>query len=73
MIQIPQLAGHHRPANETPLNGVSLACRLWPNIECWLGSFAILRGSGRVLLKNYISVILKGVRTLCPPSGSAHG
>ena len=23
------------------LNGVSLAGRWWPNIECWLGSFVI--------------------------------
>ena len=26
-IQISQKAGHHRPASETPLNGVLLACR----------------------------------------------
>ena len=32
-------------------NGVSLAYRLWPKIESWLGSFTILRGSGPVLLK----------------------
>ena len=54
MIQIPLLAGHHRAASETQFNGVSQACRLWPNIECWLGSFAILRGSGRVLLKTFV-------------------
>ena len=24
------------------LNGVSLACRLWPEFECWLDSFVIL-------------------------------
>ena len=29
--------GHH-------LNGVSLACRSWPNIECWLGSFCDFSG-----------------------------
>ena len=33
------------------LNGVLLACQWWPNIECWLGSFVIFRGSGCVLLK----------------------
>ena len=33
------------------LNGVSLACRWWPPIECWLGSFVIFRGSRPVLLK----------------------
>ena len=39
------------PPAKCHLNGTSLACRLWPNIECWLGSFTILRGSGSVLLK----------------------
>ena len=39
------------PAKRHCLNGVSLVCRLWNNIECWLGSFEILRGSGPVLLK----------------------
>ena len=43
-MQIPLLAGHHRPASETSLNGVSLAFRLWPNIECWLGSFTNFKG-----------------------------
>ena len=49
-------AGQHRHANETPchLNGVSLACRWWPNIQCWLGSFVIFRGSGPILLENAI-------------------
>ena len=36
--------GHHRPPSKTPLNGVSLAGRCWPNIECWLGSFVIFQG-----------------------------
>ena len=38
-------AGHHRPTSETPLNGVSLACRRWPNIEYWVGSFVIFQGT----------------------------
>ena len=25
----------------------------WPNIECWIGSFVILRGSGPVLLRKF--------------------
>ena len=50
MIQIPIFAGHRRTARD----GVSLVCRLWPSIECWLCSFAILRGSGPVLLKKTI-------------------
>ena len=53
-IQISLKAGHHRPASETPLNGVSLACRWWPNVECWLGSFENSWGSGPVLLRNSI-------------------
>ena len=36
------------------LNGVSLACRWWPKIKCWLGSFVIFRGSGPVLQRNPI-------------------
>ena len=43
-IQISQKAGHHRSASETPLNGVSLACWWWPNVECWLGSFWEFQG-----------------------------
>ena len=42
------------PPAKRHLNGVSLACRFWPKIESWLGSFTILRGSGPVLLKNPI-------------------
>ena len=50
-----------------------MACRLWPKIESWLGSFAILRGSGPLLLKNYIFVILEGGSgPPVPPSGYAH-
>ena len=52
-IQISLKAGHW-PASETPLNGVLLACRWWPNVECWLGSFENSRGSGPVLLRNSI-------------------
>ena len=51
-IQISLKAGHHRPASEAPLNGISLACRCWPNVECWLVSFENFRGSGSVLLRN---------------------
>ena len=36
------------------LNGVSLACRLWPKIECWYGSLWFFNGSGPVLLRNPI-------------------
>ena len=40
------------------LNGVSLACRWWPNIECWLGSFVIVQGIGNSIAKKpYIFVI----------------
>ena len=42
----------------TPLNGVPLAYRWWPNIECWLGSFVIFRGSGPVFLRNPIFFVI---------------
>ena len=38
-------------------DGISLACRGWPNIECWLDSFVIVRGiraSIAFLLRNPI-------------------
>ena len=67
MIQIPLLADKYWPA------GVSQARRLWPKIECWLGSYTILRGSGPILLKNlYFCDSQGGVWTPVPPSGSAH-
>ena len=74
-IQIPLKAGHHRPASETPSNGVSQTARYWPNIGCWLGSFLIYRGSGPVLLSNPIDCAFSrgGVQTPCPLSESAHG
>ena len=62
------------PPAKRHLNGVSLACRLRPKIESWLGSFTIIRGSGPVLLKHYIFVIFEGRSgpPALPPSGSAH-
>ena len=51
-------------------NGVSLAGRWWPNIECWIGSFVILRGSRPVFLRNQIFLeFSRGGRvwTPCPP------
>ena len=55
------------------LNGISLVGRWWPNIECWLGSFVIFRGSGPVLLRNHIFLwFFMGSGPLCPTSGSAH-
>ena len=40
-IQIPLKRAIIAPPAKRHLNGVSLAGKLWPNIECWLGSFAI--------------------------------
>ena len=31
------------PPAKRHLNGISLAGRRWPNIECWIGSYVILR------------------------------
>ena len=42
------------------LNGVSLAGRSWPVMECWLGSLVISKGSGPVLQNPY-NVIFQGV------------
>ena len=36
------------------LNGVSLACRCWPNIESWFGSFVNFQGSESLLLRKPI-------------------
>ena len=50
-------------------NGVSLACRWWPNIECWLGSFVIFQGFRTSIAKKpYILWFFRGgVRIPCPP------
>ena len=40
------------------LNGVLLADRWWPNIECWLGSFGIFIGSGPILLENPVFFVI---------------
>ena len=51
----------------------SLACRWWPNIECWLGWFTIFSGSGAVLLRNLILLwFFKGSGSAVTHSGSAH-
>ena len=42
------------PSAKRHLNGVSLACRRWLSIACWLGSFVIFWGSRPVLLRNLI-------------------
>ena len=57
------------PPAKRHLNGVSLAGRLncvwlagrwWPNIECWTGSFVILRGRTSVAMERFIFVIFQG-------------
>ena len=56
------------PPAKRHLNGVSLVCWWWPNIECWLGSFVIFRGSRPVLLRNPIFLwFFRVVRTPGPP------
>ena len=59
-IQISLKSGHHRPASETPFKWRFAGCRRWPNVECWLGSFENLRGSGPVLLRYSIFLWLTG-------------
>ena len=59
-IQISQKAGHHRHASKTPLNGVSLPCWWWPNVECWLGSFWEFQGiRSSIAKKFYVFVIIQ--------------
>ena len=49
------------PPAKRHLNGVSLACCWWPNIECRLGSFVIFQGIWTKIAKNpYIVVIFQG-------------
>ena len=62
------------PPAKRHLNGVSLAGRWWPNIECWIGSLVILRGSGPVLLRIPIFLYFPGGSGPPVPalSGSAH-
>ena len=72
---------HHKraiigPLAKRHLNGVSLACRCWPNIECWLGSFVIFQRIRTSIAKNpYILCSFRGGGGPDPlsPSGSAHG
>ena len=40
------------PPAKHHLNGATLACWWWPNIECLLGSFEIFRGFRTVLLRS---------------------
>ena len=65
------------PPAKRHLNGVSLAGRWWPKIECCLGSFVVLHGiRTSTAKKTYIFVIFQGgldPRPCLPQSGSAHG
>ena len=64
------------PLAKRHLNGVSLAGRSWPKIECWLGSYVLFQGMrASIAKKPYIFVIFQG-RWSGPtvrPSRSAHG
>ena len=57
---------HHKraiigPPPKRHLNGVSLACRCWPNIECWLGIFVLFQGIRTSIAKKpYTFVIFQG-------------
>ena len=49
------------PPAKRHLNGVLLAGRWWPNIECWLGSFVVFQGIRTSIAKKpYIFVIFQG-------------
>ena len=68
-IQIPLKLGIVGPPAKCHLNGISLVCPWWPNIECWLGRFVICRGSRPVLLRNpiFLWFFRGGVPTPVPP------
>ena len=58
------------PPTKRHLNGVSLACQWWHNIECWLGSFVIFQGiRTNIAKKPYIGA---GPDPLSHLAGSAH-
>ena len=57
---------------ETPfhLNGVLLAGRRWPNIECWLGSFVTFKGTRTNIAKKpfgFVKYQGRGFRIPCSP------
>ena len=56
------------------LNGVSLACRWWSKIECWLGSFVIFQGIETIIAKKpyKFAIFQWGSGHPVPPSGSTH-
>ena len=59
----PILKYHYKRAIISPpakrhLNGVSLACWWWPNIECWLGSLVIFRGIWTRIAKNLYTFVI---------------
>ena len=75
MIQYHYKRAINGPPAKRHLNGVSLACRWWPTIECWLCSFVnfqVIRTS--VAKKPYIFVIFQGWSRppFPPPFESAH-
>ena len=58
------------PPAKRHLNGVSLACRRWPNIKLWLGSFGIFQGIRTSIARkpnNFVIFQRGGVRTPFPP------
>ena len=62
-----------RQRNAIYLNGVSLACRWWPNIECWLGSFIVFQGiRTSIAKKSYIFVIFQRGSVLPAPPPPPH-
>ena len=73
-IQTPLKAGDHWPASETPFKW--RFADWWPNMECWLGSLVILRGTGLVCIQTLFLVIFQGggsgLPAPPPPLESAH-
>ena len=71
------MRGHYRlaiigPPAKHHLNGVSLACQIWPNIECWLGSRTSIAKKPYIFSAGGGGGGGGGVQTPSPPSGSAY-
>ena len=66
-ISSPSSAHQQNDITMALWNGVLLTCWWWPNIECWLGSFVIIRGSGPELLRNPICFVIFQGGPLYPP------
>ena len=62
------LVNERRRDPNTTICGVSLACRWWPNIECWLGSIVLFQGIRPSIAIKLYFCDFSGGRGSRPPS-----